>query len=298
MPPPESPRVTIALLAVALATACALGCSSKPSNPPRITLIGDSITQGIVNGRFVEDAGGFPGRLGRALAGRAVVLNRGIGGFSTRQWLESTGGPHGPTLWNLLHVHHPETGLPDAPPPGGAPLAEAVVEADRSDVVLVLLGANDMALTSFNGDPPVDDPGFPDRVLERLRDIEQRARRHADLVLVATILPSERDPDAVRRELNRRIRAEFRNVVDLAKGFEETDWRALLSDNVHPNGAGYDLLADLVARELERRDLLPPPVVATPSPAGEATAGAMLSSAFSIATCGMPASRNVSPART
>lgn len=250
-------RSRCALVALGGMLLCGLsGCES--TEPRRIVFVGDSITQGIHDGRRVDAQGGFPGRLQRRIGDRAVIVNRGIGGFSTRQWLAGSADGDWTPYWDLLRQIHPSAGFSPKPPAGSESLVEAMLRESRPDATIILLGANDMVLAPVNGDPPVRSDAFVERFIERLREIAGIARRFSDTVVVATILPSVRDPDDVRRRLNQRIRSEFPDALPLGEQFEQGAWQALLSDNIHPSPAGYDRLAALLEPELERRHLLAP----------------------------------------
>ncbi len=75
-------------------------------------------------------------------------------------------------------------------------------------------------------------------------------------MLLATPLPNHRDPPALVDDLARRIRAAHADALPLGERFAAADWERLLSDEVHPNEEGYELLARIVAEELERRGLI------------------------------------------
>jgi len=83
----------------------------------------------------------------------------------------------------------------------------------------------------------------------------KQAASVARTVLLATPLPNHRD----RRPGGRsrpRIRAAHADALPLGERFATADWERLLSDEVHPNEEGYELLARIVAEELERRGLI------------------------------------------
>ena len=227
---------------------------------PRIVCIGDSITEGVTRGAggagptLRDPDGGYPGRLARLLGTRAHVLGRGIGGATTETWLTDPRGAENRALWGLVA----KTGWEDFPltaPPSDAPsLLLAVLRADRADVVIVLLGTNDIGVDRWKFGPAVID-----RASEGLASVYRQARSVAPRVLVATVLPNTRDPAALRASLNVRIRAEYPDFLPLAERFEAAGWERLLGDLVHPNEEGHEVLARLVADELVARHVVSPP---------------------------------------
>jgi len=233
-----------------------LGACGGRSSPraPVIACLGDSITYGTTHasptGSQRDAKGGYPARLARLLGARARVLNRGAGGASAGLWLLDPHQGDGPTLWNVLkrNLDRPPRGSP----PAGAPsLALAVLEGDRPDIVVILLGVNDIFHErQQRGDAVVA------VTLDRLDRLREQAASVARTVLLATPLPNHRDPPALVNDLARRIRAAHADALPLGERFAAADWERLLSDEVHPNEEGYELLARIVAEELERRGLI------------------------------------------
>ncbi|MGH7895970.1 MAG: SGNH/GDSL hydrolase family protein [Candidatus Binatia bacterium] len=223
-----------------------VGC--RPGPPPRILCLGDSITLGTTRGGErdgVDPQGGYAGRLGRLLDGRAEVRCRAAGGATAAMWLASSDSPRGRVLAATLGKVGPP--LPPAASPQ-ARVVDTVLDADRPDVVVVLLGTNDLALSR---DQPED--VAVEEVLGQLHAVRAAIIAHGARPLVATVLPSGRPTAPRAAALNARLRAEMPEVVDLAADFEAAGGVRLLGDDVHPNAAGHEVLAGLVADTLVRR---------------------------------------------
>jgi lysophospholipase L1-like esterase len=141
----------------------------------------------------------------------------------------------------------------DAPLPApGRPLLRAALERDRPDVVLVLLGVNDLYYERT--DPP--STAVVERTVARLATVAAEARAAGATVLLATALPNRRDPPSRVAALNAAIRALAPDFVPTGERFAEGDWEGSLADDVHPNGDGYQRIADVLADELVRRGLV------------------------------------------
>ena len=240
---------------LALLPALLAACGHDPAATPRVVaFLGDSITYGTVragpHGAGRDRAGGYPGRLQRLLGPRARGLNRGVEGATAGFWLLDPRQGDGGTSWNVLKglLDAPPTG---EPPPGARSLALAVLGRDRPDVVMIFLGVNDLSTEwSQRGDAVVD------VALERLEKLRGQLASIAPTVLLATPLPNHRDPAALVDALARGIRAAHPDALPLGERFTAAGWEHLLSDEVHPNEEGYELLARAVADELQRRGLL------------------------------------------
>jgi len=246
------------LLVVALTVVAACG---TPSTPPVVVCIGDSITRGVqrpaVGGQTIQyDAlGGFPGRLQRLLGSRARVVNRGVGGSTAEQWLLAPSDPAARTFRLMVRHGAALDGFPPVPPDARAgTVLEAVLRADAPDVVVVVLGTNDV---NFERAERADVDQVADTVAARVDRVHDVAARVADHVLVSTLLPNQRDPMAFTQATNARIRDHHPDYVPLGERLTPL-WRALLADGIHPNEAGYAAMAAIVAAELERRDIVPP----------------------------------------
>lgn len=187
----------------------------------RVVFFGDSITDGWsgpANGGF------FPGR---------PYLNRGIGGQTTSQM--------------LLRFR------PD------------VIEL-RPKVVVILAGTNDVAGNSGKT--------TPEAIEANLADMAELARAHGIAVVLASILPitddkkgpggapldrsTDRPPEALRA-LNRWLAeyAQQNGHVYLDYASAMSDPRGLLraeltEDGLHPNAAGYAIMAPLAEKAIEQ----------------------------------------------
>lgn len=250
-------RITRRLAVVLLAAgAVACGADRSPHSPARPTLafLGDSITYGIVRGApagreaEVDPQGGYPGRLARRLGERARVLNRGIGGATTGFWTAAPESHLGRAMWALVRrAHWFEAGLE----PRGESVAVAVLASARPDVVVVLLGVNDIYVRRR------DTPGAVEAAVAGLETIVGQVGGVADTVLVATPLPNRRDPPELVAALADAIRTRFLDALPLGERFAERDWQSLFADDVHPNPAGYDRLAGILEELLVARGLVP-----------------------------------------
>jgi lysophospholipase L1-like esterase len=220
------------------------------SDKPTIVCLGDSITEGVTRVGSADSAGGYPGRLQRRLGDRARIVNRGVGGASTRLWLlDHDAAVREPKWWARFHDR-----WQGPPPRSGQPLVDAVLEADRPDIVVVLLGVNDLY---YEGKVTAA-ADLVDQIAERMETIAAKARAIGATVWIATALPNRRDPEALVDALNTRIRARADDYFPVGERFAEQDWRHLLADDVHPTEDGYQVLADIVAQELVRHGQVPP----------------------------------------
>lgn len=245
----------------------ALACGGGvPDSALRIECVGNSITYGFTRGSTpgqppaIDLDGGYPGRLGRRLGRRAQVIGRGIGGADTLIWASPLraargipDGIHGFRIWDMVRKtawtdFDAEDLDPDAPS-----VLVAVLARDHPDLVILLLGVND--LVPWLRDP---DPDPVEGVADRLLQLRRQAESLVDTVLVATVLPNERDSPEVLARLNARIRADHPDFLPLEEAFAAHEWHSLLGDRIHPNGRGYELLAEVLERELVLRDLVPP----------------------------------------
>jgi lysophospholipase L1-like esterase len=222
----------------------------------RIVCLGDSITSGIthtrrdLSGAEQDSLGGWPGRLERVLDG-VRVINRGIGGATTTLWLaDSTTGPTA-ALWRLHHTLWPDATTAPVRD-GDDSLALAVLHEDRPDLVVILLGVNDLANPDGNESPSA----VVDAAASRLDQLRREALSVTPNVLVATVLPNHREPAELHERLNERIRETYPDYLPFGERFAAADWERLLADAVHPNERGYALLAKIAADELVARGLV------------------------------------------
>jgi lysophospholipase L1-like esterase len=244
-------RVLIGVF-VLVTTACATG---EEARPPRIVCLGDSITAGVTRSidppapPEIDPEGGYPGRLARRFAGRALIRGRGLGGATVSRWLSPPSDPTTAPFWTHLRTQYPD--LPATPRAGVPSLAMAVLAVDDPDVVVILLGVNDLhADAASAGSHAVDG------VADQLRRLRIQVAATVRTVMVSTVLPNHRDPPAVRDGLNARIRADHPDFVPLGERFTEAGWESLLGDEIHPNARGYATLADSLANELVRRGIV------------------------------------------
>src|SRR6185503_17885622 len=114
---------------------------------PTIVCIGDSITYGIVRGAQDpadvrrDPMGGYPGRLQRRFGTRARVVNRGLAGGSARLWLLDPAGD-GAFFWDVVQRVFPD--LDASTSPDFPSILLRVLAADHPDVVVIVLGSNDL----------------------------------------------------------------------------------------------------------------------------------------------------------
>jgi lysophospholipase L1-like esterase len=238
------------LSAVALLAACA--------RPPVISCLGDSITYGLVGGegggkRSRRDPeGGFPGRLQRRLGGAARVVNRGLGGSTTRMWLGMPGSEDRRLAQILLATMQWQDFTAADGERAPESLALATVERDRPDVVVLLIGINDLLIERFRVAPERVVP----ETLERLVGLRRQVATVAPVVLVSTLLPNARDPPDMIAAMNAAIRARWPDHLPLGENFAALDWPRLLGDPIHPNEAGQEVIASMLETQLRQRGLV------------------------------------------
>jgi lysophospholipase L1-like esterase len=227
------------------------GCAGPP--PPTIVCIGDSITAGVTRSPVgtqpteMDAHGGYPGRLQELVGNRARVRNRGVPAAGTAFWhARPTDGPAlelGGSGWADLR-------MADLPP--SAPtMLRAVLAVDRPDVVVLLIGVNDL----YYGQGMAT-AALVDASVTSLEALHLEARAVAPTVFVSTLLPNHRDPPEQIEAVNARIRAAHPDHLPLGERFAAADWERLIDDGIHPNAAGYALLAQTLAAELETRRLV------------------------------------------
>jgi lysophospholipase L1-like esterase len=176
------------------------------------------------------------------------VIGRGVGGATAAMWLATVDDPRGRAAMATLLA----TGPPVAADPG-ARLVDAVLGNDRPDAVLVFLGTNDLFFAR-----ELSDDDAVERTMAGLHSLHDDAAAGGRRVLVATVLPTRRPIAARRTALARRLHAELgQAVVPVGERFEAAGWERLLADDVHPNAAGYEELAAILADELAARGIVP-----------------------------------------
>ena len=226
------------MLAMLWATTAAPAAAG--TRPRRVAVIGDSITLGRI-----DPAGGFPTRAQALLRASqdtyTTVLNRGVGGATTSQWLTPPSG----ALWGTFLQLHPDiTGtLPE-----GVSMAEAVGTLDQPlDAIAILLGTNDVVFQRQS----------VSQVVANLHLLQERLAPLARVVWVSTLIPSSNIYAlAAIEELNDAIRVEFPDFLPLGDEFLALpNWPDLMNDSLHPNEQGYAELAQFLASELVSRGM-------------------------------------------
>lgn len=214
--------------------------AASPAAALRIVAVGDEITVGSPNGIS------FPARLGQHLGPSATVLDRGIPGATVGDWLGTLGlGPEGLRLF--LSRRWPDLGTPVLPDPR-ASLLTYVLAVDAPDVVLVLIGANDLRPRVPGGATTV-----PAAVADRIVELAARARAAAPLVLVGTLLAGPQVAADVTRAVNERLCRAEPDCVRLDQALEAGRGLAVLQDDGVPTARGMTLIARAFAKALGRR---------------------------------------------
>ena len=241
----------------------------------KIVAIGDSITQGMTHsGRSgpggvkaeFDSQGGYPGRLQAELGGQAQIVARGLGGFTTKLWLDV---PPAAPAWarERTQLEHAMPGFrPGRSIRADEALIDYVLDVEKPDVVILFVGIND--LPENQGKDP-----DPAKVAARVQALAVKARAKASrrTVLVATLLPNRRDPAWVVAETNRQICALEPRCVRVDEAFAAAGGERLLGDEIHPREEAYAVIADTFATALRKRGL----VKDGPAAPGAATHGAL-----------------------
>jgi lysophospholipase L1-like esterase len=234
----------------AAAGLCALalvGCGGEGPRAVRvIACIGDSITQGIVTPFVRDSAGGFPGRLQRRLGDRVRVRNHGVGAATAGLWLLDPGTVDGARAWEIFTATMPDPPQ-DASPATGGSLVSTLLARERPDLVILLLGVNDVRELQGEGAASID------TVARRVDEVYRQAASLVPVVLIATLLPNARDPAALVEAVSARIRAGHPDFLPLGERFAAAGGTRLLADGIHPSEEGHEVLAAILAEELARR---------------------------------------------
>jgi lysophospholipase L1-like esterase len=222
-----------------------------PARALTIIAIGDSITWGVTRSGTPPERdpmGGYPGHLAEQLGHDVRVLNRGIGGSATTDWLGRR-AVDSAALRRTLAGMWPDFAPPRDPAPDESLLAY-VLASDRPDVVLVLLGVNDIPRARQAGKRVV-----PRAIAQRIVKLAHRTRAAAPRVLVGTLLPNRRDPPADVEAINTQLCALEPACVRLDRAFAAAGGLALLGDEIHPSTRGHEVIARAFAEALaeERR---------------------------------------------
>jgi lysophospholipase L1-like esterase len=193
-----------------------LSCSGGPTGPTIdfndqvIVAFGNSITSGVGDSRYPSSAAGYPFRLEQLLQAsypRAIVLNRGVRGELVEE---------------------------------GERRLSAVLGYDNPDFVLILEGVNNI---------PQDSTEHVARALERM---VQMVEDFGAVPLIGSLTPTA-GPRAFKNEGIELVNIMIRDIavshgigfVDLHAAFlDEPDPEVLLdADGLHPNGEGYQVMA-------------------------------------------------------
>jgi acyl-CoA thioesterase-1 len=196
------------------------------NNPLKVTAFGDSITQGVLElkrrdlGLMLSTSNNYPallqGKL-RTLEPGWAVVNRGVGGEETAQGVRRLGG---------------------------------VLAVDKAGFVLIMEGTNDAT-----------DCLDANAVADNLRGMVQIVKGSQMIPIIGTVPPNFRnDPCAknVVDQINVRVRsiASSEDVI-LAEIFNGMNDRSLFGlspdrDPLHPNEAGYAVMAEIWFRAMLR----------------------------------------------
>lgn len=242
--------------ALGLVPFASIACGpAPPARSPVIACIGDSITLGVTASPrgdeppTLDALGGYPGRLQALVGEDGRIRNRGVGAATTGFWLAAPRDPESVAL--LARTRWRDRRAQVLPPTAPSVLA-AVLSVDRPDIVVLLIGVNDVHFASA----PSDAASAAAAGLEAMYRV---ARSTAPVVLVSTVLPNHRDPPAALAQLNAHIRAAHRDYLPLGERFAAQGWERLIDDGVHPNPAGYAVLAEVLAAALRERGLVASP---------------------------------------
>lgn len=216
---------------------CRLAATAFGVGPVRVACLGDSITAGARVDAATES---YPARLQARLGGGYLVRNFGIGGAT----LIKTGRPN---IWQNL----------------------AAVKEFRPHVVVISLGTNDTVGGKRRNWEQIDRfEGDYDELIGELAALPERPRilvcTPTAMVLETTGLSADRLENLRERkprlqELCARIRklagrraADKVALLELKAVLQNRPELLTEKDGVHPNRAGYDRIAEVVAAEVGR----------------------------------------------
>jgi hypothetical protein len=214
-----------------------------PSGACVILPFGDSITWGWAGVENTDDLGGYRAPL-FALAvadGRSLTLvgsqADGPATVSGKTFPRNHEGHAGYTIDNSGSLMGVTPLVVDAP---------GVIRTSKPNIVLLMIGTNDMSNS-------VDLPNAPARLGKLIDDIFADAPDA--LIVVAQITPSQKGPAnsstqtynaAIPGIVQQRVAAgKHLAVVNMNAAFvARSDWAStLMTDSVHPNAAGYEIMA-------------------------------------------------------
>ncbi|HXJ32784.1 MAG TPA: SGNH/GDSL hydrolase family protein [Candidatus Eisenbacteria bacterium] len=171
------------------------------------------------------------------------------------------------TSWRYparLQARRPDLRVVNGALPGdvstSVPRLRMLLDRDRPDDVVVMIGTNDVVRRPDGRAVVTDDPAVTFRNVVRLARL---ARRRGARVIVLTQTPASCVSCAPRqthtREVAHRLiawslrRPRGIDVADLRDEFTIHAWSTLSDDGLHPNAAGADLIAAFVADRLPER---------------------------------------------
>lgn len=213
-------------------------------SPCRIMPLGDSITDGLVGiapGNTQGANGGYRVELFRL----ALADNHDITFVGTSPTTGFGGGPNGPDQIDGQPFPREHEGISGDTIPGVAGRVDAALVATSPDIVLLQIGTNHL----YMGLPP-EVPGQLENLLDQITDAAPDA-----LLVVAQVTPLGASfPNNGVDAYNAAIPAMVQERVDAGKHLLLVDnfspiandpagVAGLVGDNVHPNVAGYALLA-------------------------------------------------------
>jgi lysophospholipase L1-like esterase len=212
-------------------------------SPCRIMPLGDSITDGLVGvapGNTQGSNGGYRVELFR----QAIADGHAITFVGTSPTTGFGGGPNGPTEVDGQPFPRDHEGISGDTIPGVAGRVNAALAATTPDIILLQIGTNHLY-----GGLPAEVPG-------QLADLVDQITNEAPdaLLVVAQITPLGAIPNNGVEQYNAGIPAMVQERVDAGKHVLMVDnfspiandpagVAALVGDNVHPNAAGYAIMA-------------------------------------------------------
>jgi len=211
-------------------------------SPCRIMPLGDSITDGLVGvgpGNTQGSNGGYRVELFR----QAIADGHAITFVGTSPTTGFGGGPNGPTEVDGQPFPRDHEGISGDTIPGVAGRVNAALAATTPDIILLQIGTNHL----YAGLPP-EVPGQLEDLLDQITDAAPDA-----LLVVAQVTPLG-VPNNGAQQYNAAIPAMVQERVDAGKHLLMVDnftpiatdpagVAGLVGDNIHPNAAGYAIMA-------------------------------------------------------